>query len=158
MAAQPKVTPEQIAAIMRRHAAGETYTAIGRELGFPHSTISRSHKKELARLATEKAEADADAAAERTRDENIKALENGWKMDFDPHAKGPLYPSWEYCQSYWWARKNSALNGEPYRRASLDYNTVTHRREYLPIEEHALSAGRRLYVHPPGSRKSLGPA
>lgn len=53
MAAARKLSEKEIREIVASRAAGESFSSIGRRLGYPHSTIINGHERELERQAEE---------------------------------------------------------------------------------------------------------
>ena len=145
MAAHPKLTAKEIQEIMASCRAGESFSSIGRRLGYPHSTIVRAYRKELAWQAEERAEAEAEREWEASRD----ALWAGWADPFRPGGVGPIYPEPAYCLAYWDNKKNGAAPGRAYGIAMLNYNDIC-RNKLLPIEVAAMKTGRPLYLYPGG--------
>ncbi|MCY7304434.1 MAG: hypothetical protein LH654_15695 [Thermoleophilia bacterium] len=138
MPAERKVTEQQLREIMRRRLPGpsfESFQAIGKRLGFPHSTIARNYKKELARQEAEEARAATTDARRRAVNDEM----GSWVVSWDTHCQTALFHSPQQQLAYYDARR---LDNPP--QTIWDDNDAN-KGILMKREERAISGHRHLF-------------
>jgi len=144
MAAKAKLSPEECLDIVRRRDAGESYSEIGRDLDYPHSTIARAY-------ARTKPEVDAQQRTQAESREGRDDLWNRWTVSYAPDAGGPVYPEPAYAYAYLRNKRDGATSLGRRAAEIANADLVDFRLGRLtPQEGRAISAGRELYLYPHG--------